>query len=127
MQERTRELPIRQDQQEARTRVHATIRVLLPAKKRKDALVILSSIIQQTKFEPGCISCRLYQDVQEERALMLDEIWDNEKDLQRHLRSDKFRTVLLVVEMATESPEIRFEAVTQSTGLETIEQARTQS
>lgn len=49
-----------------------------------------------TKPESGCISCRLYHDVRERRALMLGEVWASEKDLHRHLRSDKFRTVLLV-------------------------------
>lgn len=53
------------------------------------------------KLEPGCTSCRLYHDVREKRALMLGEVWASEKDLHRHLRSGKFRTVLLAVEMAS--------------------------
>jgi quinol monooxygenase YgiN len=87
-------------------------------------LTILSSIIEQTKLEEACISCRLYRDVQEDRALMLEEIWSSEKDLQCHLNSDKFHTVLLVVEMATEPPEIRFDTIAHSSGIETIEKAR---
>ena len=47
-------------------------------------------MIEQTRFEPGSVSCRLYQDALEKRALMLEEIWTSEKDLERHLRSDKF-------------------------------------
>jgi len=35
--------------------------------------------------------------------------------------------VLLVVEMAVEPPEIRFEEVSRSTGVETIEEARSQA
>jgi hypothetical protein len=35
--------------------------------------------------------------------------------------------VLLVVEMAVEPPEIRFDAISNSTGLETIEKARSQA
>jgi quinol monooxygenase YgiN len=119
--------PIREDELKAKGHVYATIRVIIAAKQRKEALMILGSMIEQTKLEEGCISCRLYQDVQEERALMLQELWTSEKDLQRHLRSDKFHTVLLVVEMAAEPPEIRFESVAQSGGVEVIEQARTQT
>jgi quinol monooxygenase YgiN len=113
-----------EDRPGAISRVHATIRALMPQKNQKEALIILRSIIEQTKLEPGCISCRLYQDALEERALMLEEIWTNEKDLKRHLRSDKFLAVLLVVEMATELPEIRFDVILHSTGIDTIEKAR---
>ena len=73
----------------------------------------------------GCISCRIYQDAQENRSLMFEEIWKNEEDLNRHIRSDEYRNVLLVVEMAVEKPEIRFETVSHVTGMETIERART--
>ena len=88
-------------------------------------LEILGSITEQIQFEPGCISSRLYQDVQEELAIMIEEIWASETELQHHLRSDKYRRVLLVVEMAAEPPEIRFDTIAHSSGVETIEQART--
>jgi quinol monooxygenase YgiN len=102
-----------------------TIRVNVSAKKRKEALMILGSMIEQTKLEEGCISCRLYHDAQEDGALMLQQLWASEKDLHHHLRSAKFNNVLLVVEMAAEAPEIRFESVADSAGLEVIQQART--
>jgi quinol monooxygenase YgiN len=106
------------------SRVHGTIRMIIPPKKRKGALTILRSMIEQTELEPGCINCRLYQDVLAERALMLEETWASEKDMERHLSSDKFLAVLLVVEMASEFPEIRFNVISHSTGIETIEKAR---
>jgi len=104
--------------------VRSTIRMVIPLKKQNEALEILNSMTEQIQFEPGCISCRLYRDVQEERVLMLEEIWASEKDLQRHLRSDKYRKVLLVVEMAAEPPEIRFDTIAHSSGVEAIEKAR---
>lgn len=106
------------------TRMHATIRMRFTARKRKEALLILGSMIESIKHEEGCLSCRLYQDVQEERVLMLEEIWKDETSLQGHLRSADFRNVLLVVEMASEPPEIRFDRVSSSTGISTIERVR---
>jgi len=38
--------------------------------------------------------------------------------------ADEYRKVLLVMEMALEPPEIKFETVSCSTGVETIEKAR---
>ncbi|MFY9941302.1 MAG: antibiotic biosynthesis monooxygenase family protein [Desulfobacterales bacterium] len=107
-------------------RIHATFRMLIPAKKRKEALVILGSMIERIKLEAGCISCRLYQEVKGTRAVMLEEIWASREGLLRHLRSAAFRNILLVVEMASQAPEIRFDRISHSTGIDTIEQARNQ-
>jgi quinol monooxygenase YgiN len=55
---------------------------------------------------------------------MFEEMWRSEGDLERHLRSETYRNVLLVMEMALKHPEVRFNTVTTSTGIETIEKAR---
>jgi len=41
-----------------------------------------------------------------------------------HIRSDEYRNLLMVLEMALEQPEIRFDIISSSTGIETIEKAR---
>ena len=105
--------------------VRSTIRMLIPLEKQTEALDILGSMTEQIKFEPGCIGRWLYRGVEDVRAIMLEELWTSKEDLQRHLRSERYRKVLLVVEMATESPEIRFDTIVYSSGVETIEQART--
>jgi len=104
--------------------VHATIRMLIPPRKRGEVLEILSSLAERSRFESGCISCRVYQDAEAEPVLMLEQLWESEEDLDRHLRSEEFRKVLMVVEMSLEPPEIRFEEVSRSTGVETIKKAR---
>jgi len=104
--------------------VRATIRMMIPSRKRVEVLEILSSIAERARFETGCISCRVYQGVEVENLIMLEEVWRDEEDLERHLQSEDYRKVLLVVEMAVEPPEIRFDAISHSTGFETIEKAR---
>ena len=103
---------------------HATIRMLIPPKRRREVLEILTSLAERFSFETGCISCRIYQDVEVEPMIMLEQLWMTGEDLERHLRSEEFRKVLLVLEMSRESPEIRFEEISRSTGMETIEKAR---
>jgi len=107
--------------------VRSTIRMLIPTEKQDEALEILRSTIEQAQFEPGCVNCRIYRDTEDGRAVMLEELWMSEEDMQQHLRSDKYRNVLLVVEMAVEPPEIRFDIITHSVGVERIEQARVQT
>jgi quinol monooxygenase YgiN len=106
--------------------IHATIRMKMPVQKEKEALEVLRSVAERTRVEPGCISCRIYRDDQDERAILLEEFWKSQEELARHLRSPEYRNVLLVVEMAHEKPEISFCEFSGSTGVETIEKARTQ-
>jgi hypothetical protein len=51
-------------------------------------------------------------------------MWRSEEELERHLRSDEYHKVLLVLEMASKQPEIRFDTISSSTGIEAIEKAR---
>jgi quinol monooxygenase YgiN len=104
--------------------LRSTIRILIPPGKQSDALEILASISEQTQFEPGCVCSRLYRDVTDNRITLLEELWLTFEDLQRHLQSEKYRRILLVIEMAAEPPEIRFDTIAQTSGMETIEQAR---
>ena len=55
---------------------------------------------------------------------MLEEVWRAQEDLDLHMRSDEYRNLLLVLEMARKHPEIRFDTISSSTGIETIEKAR---
>jgi quinol monooxygenase YgiN len=105
--------------------IHSMLRLVIDPAKREETFAILRSMAERTKVKSGCIACRVYRDAQEDRSLMFEEIWRNEEDMKHHIRSDEYRNVLLVMETAVEKPEIRFEAVSQVTGMETIEKART--
>ena len=104
--------------------LRSTIRILIPPEKQSDALEILTSVSEQTQFEQGCVCSRLYRDLTDNRVTLLEELWLTFEDLQRHLQSGNYRNILLVVEMAAEPPEIRFDTIAQTSGMETIKQAR---
>ena len=104
--------------------IKATIRMKIPPQKSGEVLKILRSMVEQWRDEPGCLSCNIYGDLQEKDVLMLEEVWRSEEDLVLHLRSNKYRNLLLVLEMARKQPEIRFDTISSSTGIETIEKAR---
>lgn len=104
--------------------IRSSIRMRIPVEKESEALDILSSITEQVQYEPSCISCRIYRSADEPHAIMIEELWKTREDLQRHLRSDTYRLILLVIEMAESPPEIRFDSILCSTGLELIENER---
>ena len=104
--------------------IQATMTMTIPPQKSGEALRIFKSITEKCMDEPGCLSCHIYGDLQEKNVFMLKEVWRSEEDLDLHLRSDEYRHVLLVMEMALKHPEVRFDTVTSSRGIETIEKAR---
>jgi len=104
--------------------VYATIRMKLSPETAGEVLEILCPLSERTRVEPGCVSCRLYRDVQQEHTIMIEELWSSQEELQRHLCSSGYQRVLLVMEMAEGKPEISFNTISHSTGLETIVEAR---
>ena len=96
----------------------------IPPKKRAEALKILNSVAEQCRDVPGCLSCHFYEDLQQIHVLMLVEVWRAEEDLNHHLRSEEYRNLLVVLEMSLKQPEIRFDTISSSMGIEAIEKAR---
>jgi len=102
----------------------ATIRMTIPPQKRGEALKVLRWMTEQCRDDPGCLSCHIYEDQQEKNVLMFEEVWRAKEDLNVHMRSDEYRNLLLILEMALKQPEIRFDTISSSTGIEAIEKAR---
>jgi quinol monooxygenase YgiN len=99
----------------------------MPGRKVREALEILRPFSEWTRVQPGCISSRVYRDVQKKNVIMVEELWMKHENFEEHLRSAEYRDMLLVVEMAQEKPEIRFSEFPHSTGVEIIEKARSRS
>ncbi len=118
--------PLNQDDLGQDGRIRSTIRMLIPLSKQSEALEILGNVHSQIQFEPNCISTRIYRGADEVRTIMVEELWKSYADIQRHLRSDAYRRILMVIEMADEPPDIRFETIAGSGGVEVIKEARSQ-
>ncbi len=102
----------------------ATIRMMTPPQRRGQVSKTLKSMARETRIQPGCISSRLYHDENEESVFMIEDIWRNQDDLDRYLRSEDYRRMLLVMELAGEPPEIKFQTISEPAGIEVIERAR---
>lgn len=77
-----------------------------------------------TEVQLDCDRCRLYRDAQDDRACLLAQEWGTQTALDRYLRSDLYRTVLAVLETASEPPEVCFDTLAQRAGVEVVEGAR---
>ena len=104
--------------------IHASVRMKLVPGKFAEARDILLALVEPTQVVPGCLGCDIYKCLRERYVLLFEQWWETQADLDRYLRSDPYRNVILVMEMATERPLIRFNDISHSAGLETIERVR---
>jgi quinol monooxygenase YgiN len=102
----------------------STVRMTMPPQKKEEVLKILRSVAEHCRDDPGCLGCNIYGDLQEKNVIALEQVWRAEEDLNLHLRSGEYLNLLLVLEMSTRQPEIRFDIISSSSGIETIEKAR---
>ena len=104
--------------------IHASLRMKFAPDKFAATRDILLALVERTRVSPGCLGCEMYQDLRDRHVLLLEEWWETQADLDRHLRSEAYGRVILVMEMATEKPLIKFCEISHSSGLEAVERAR---
>jgi quinol monooxygenase YgiN len=94
------------------------------SKKRDAVFDILQSVIDCTRGLPGCLGSTYYEEGKKEGTVLYVEKWATKEALHRHIRSDLYQRLISVMELAVESPEIRFHEVSQSMGMELVETLR---
>lgn len=102
----------------------ASLRMKASAAKRNEAVQIFKSVCAQTTVQTGCVFCRVFVDLQDSNMLMLEQMWKTQKDLNTYLRSEECYRLLLAMELAASKPEVRFDIISTSSGMEIIEKAR---
>jgi quinol monooxygenase YgiN len=104
--------------------VHTMIRLEMSRENVGAALEILCPLAERSRVVPGCISSRIYEDVQQADTIMIEELWSSQEALRGHLCTSDFQRILLVIEMANGQPEISISTISDSRGLEAIVEAR---
>ena len=104
--------------------ITAILRINIGKDKRAEVNRLLRSLIEPTRVEPGCISCRLYHEADNPNAVTWVEEWRTESDLKRHLSLRRYRKILAALDLSDAQPEIRFDTVVETKGMQLIEEAR---
>jgi quinol monooxygenase YgiN len=104
-----------------------TIRILPPPERRADVLEVLRSVQGPVRALPGCAACDIYDEQGPDAAVVFVERWESQAALDAHLRSETYRRILGAVEFSGRQPDIRFEHVSASEGMELIERSRSPS
>jgi quinol monooxygenase YgiN len=95
--------------------------MIVRPERRSDLLETMRGMLEPARVERGCLSYRLYQDVEDRDTLVLVEEWKTQKDLENHIRTDNQRRLLALMDLLSEQPELRFNTVSHTEGMELIE------
>jgi len=92
---------------------------VLPA-RRAEVQRMLRGLLEPTRVRSGCLACHVYQDIEEPDVLSLVQEWASSDDLERYLGSEDRRTLVAVMELATQRPEVWFDTIDMREGLERL-------
>jgi quinol monooxygenase YgiN len=95
--------------------------MLVRPERRSDLLGAMQGMLQPARVERGCLNYRLYEDVENRNAFVLLEEWATQKDLESHIRRDNQQQLLALMDLLSEQPELRFNTVSSTAGMDLIE------
>ena len=101
--------------------IFSTLKMIVQPERRRDLLETMRGMFEPTRVERGCLSYRLYEDVEDSNAFVLLEEWETQQDLESHIRKDNQRRLLALVDLLSEQPEWRFNTVSHTAGMDLIE------
>jgi len=93
---------------------------------RKELQAALSYLLGPTRVEPGCVSCHLFQDVTNPNGFQFECLWETEAHFVRHVRSEIYRQLLILMELSAQVPSVQFHAVSDTKGLDFVRVNREQ-
>ncbi len=104
--------------------IQSIVRIIISPTKRKAARELMDSLIGPMHVLPGCISYNMYQDLENENRLAIEQEWESETALHRFIRSNDYFKILAFIELSNQPPEIRFNTISNIKGIEVVEAVR---
>jgi quinol monooxygenase YgiN len=98
-----------------------SLKISSPPGKRSELLKSLKLLTRPVVVEPGCLTCRVYEDIKSRGDFFIIEEWHNQDDLTQHLKTALFRKLLAVAEISDASPQIRCEEMHNTDGVQYIQ------
>jgi quinol monooxygenase YgiN len=87
------------------------IRMRVPPEKRKELSQTIVSMIGSLRTEEGCLRYDFCQCMENENELRIFEEWDTRKNLDSHLKSERFKILRGAMNLLREPYEMMFHTV----------------
>ena len=97
-----------------------SLRVVMSPALSRQLIDSFNVLLQPTRVQPGCLSCRLYRDHDNENAIMLTEEWSSRGALERYLESDARKTLVAALDLSAETPQVQIDTIIRREGLSVI-------
>ena len=101
-----------------------TLRILPAPDRRADILEVFRAVQGPVLAQPGCVACHIYEEQGPEPAVVLIQRWESQSALEAHLRSETYRRILGAIELSGTPPEVQFDYVSATNGMDLIERSR---
>jgi quinol monooxygenase YgiN len=92
--------------------------------RKKSVLDAFYALLGPVRAVAGCLGSCLCESVGPSGRICFSTQWDSRCALEEYIRSDAYRKVLHVLDLAAEAPEIRFETVSDTRGMEYVAAVR---
>jgi len=93
-----------------------TIMTVLP-EKQKEVFQTLRSLIDPPGKEKGCLYCSILCDIENSNIFNIISEWKTRRQLNSHMRSDRFRVLLGTKSLLSEPMKIQIFTVSYSEGI----------
>jgi quinol monooxygenase YgiN len=97
-----------------------TLRMTVRPDKRRDFMESIRGMLEPTRVERGCISYRLYEDIENKNIFTLVEEWKTRDDLEKHVRTNNYRMFLGLMDLLSEPYQWRFSTVLSEAEMELL-------
>ena len=102
--------------------VRLTVTLRPPARSVQDLVDAFRFLMVSTRLEPGCVGCSAWTEP--DASVHYLEEWSSERAIRRRVGSDRFTSVLALLESVREPPHVQFDFVSTTRGLDYIEEVR---
>ncbi len=96
------------------------MQIVAPDERRTALLRTLGSMLGPTRVAPGCLDARLYSDLDKRKTLLLVEDWESREQFDRNLDMAKLNTIVAAIELSSEAPVVRIDAVEREEGVDAL-------
>ena len=103
------------------------LRISVPPGKKEEFANTVVSLVDSIEVQPGCLSCRLFQNWPQRNGILIEARWENKEYLVCYLQSQIYKKLLLLAELGPAPPGVEFFTVVEFRGLDLVEWARSPS
>jgi quinol monooxygenase YgiN len=96
------------------------MQIVAPDERRTALLRTLGSMLGPTRVTPGCLDVRLYSDIDRRKTLLLVEDWESREQFERNLDIAKLNAIVAAIELSSEAPVVRVDAVEREEGVDVL-------